>query len=74
MTHGELTAVSGQDIQPVNTDNRDTDYGHDRQYPVAEEQRAGEKKDKEGRQHYPLRLGAESSHILGIVLRKDSTG
>jgi hypothetical protein len=51
----------------MNTDNGDTDDGHNSQYPITEEQRAGEKNDKEGKQRHPVRLGAQDSHILGIV-------
>jgi hypothetical protein len=37
MADGDLATVSGQNIEPVNADNGNTDHGHDREDPIAEE-------------------------------------
>jgi hypothetical protein len=58
----------------VNTDDGNTDYGYYGQYSITEIKRAGKKKGKKGKQHYPLRPGAEDGHILGIAFLKGSTG
>jgi hypothetical protein len=58
----------------MNTNNGDTDYGHYGQPFITDKEWAGEKKGQEGKQHYPLRLGAEDSHILSIALVKGPTG
>src|SRR4030042_4841739 len=51
---GDLAAVSGQDMESVNTDNGNADHGHDSQYPVTQEQWAGKKKDQEGGKSSPM--------------------
>jgi len=70
MPHGNLAAVAGQNIEPVNTDNGNTDHGHDGQKPVTEKQRAGQKKDEEGQEQPPLQSGAEYGHILRVGFLK----
>ncbi|HEY45818.1 MAG TPA: hypothetical protein G4O14_03420, partial [Anaerolineae bacterium] len=58
----------------VDTDNGDANYGHDGQYSVIEIQRGAEKKGHEDEQNYPLRLGTDDGHILGIALVEDPAG
>ena len=58
----------------MNTDNGDTHYGYYGQYSVTKIERAGEEKGEEGKQHHPLRLSAEDSHVLSIALVKGSAG
>jgi len=73
MTYGDLTAVPGENIETVNTDNGNADYGQYGQYPITEIERAGEKKNEEGKQHSPVQPGAEDSHILRVALSKGSS-
>ncbi len=45
MPHGDLPAIAGQNIEPVDTDNGNADHGHDGQKPVTEKQ-AGRSKER----------------------------
>ena len=45
MADGNLTAVAGENIEPVDADNGDAHCRQDGQHPVAEKEGTGEKKD-----------------------------
>ncbi len=72
MPYGDLAAVPGENIEPVNTDNGNTDHGQYGQHPITEKQRAGEKEDEEGEQHSPMQPGADNSHVLRVAFSKGS--
>ena len=72
MAYGDLAAVSSQNIEPMDTDNGNTNHRHDRQHSVTKKKRTGEKKDEEDKQHSPVELGAEDSQVLCIALLKGS--
>jgi hypothetical protein len=74
MAHGDLTAITGEDIETVYANNGDGDYDRYGQQGISEIEWRGEKKDEEGYHYSPLRLSADDSHVLCIVLLKDPAG
>jgi hypothetical protein len=72
MPDGNLAAVPGQDIEPVDADHGNPHHGQDGQDPVAQKERAGENQDNEGNHDPPLHSGVEDGHILSVVFVEGS--
>jgi hypothetical protein len=74
MAHGDLTAITGKDIETVYANNSDADDDRYGQQGIREKEREGKKNDKEGCQYSPLGFSSENSHVLCVVLLKDPAG